>query len=73
MAPSTVEILDRGMRCLADNMGVLEAERFISALLRERFDYTEWHRGRFDDMDPEELHEAATAYIEANPPAMRKA
>ena len=71
MTPGTVEILDRGMRCLAENMGVLETERFISALLRERFDYTEWHHGRFDDMGPEELHAAAMAYMEANPPEMR--
>ena len=70
MMTSTVEILDRRMRRLTDNMGVIEAERFVSALLRERFDYTEWRHDRFDGMGPDELHEAALAYMEENPPRL---
>ena len=32
MAISTVEILNRGMRCLTEQMGIVEAEHFISAI-----------------------------------------
>jgi len=33
-----------GMRILAENLGIVEAERFIALMLREPFDYTEWQR-----------------------------
>ena len=68
MAPSSAEVLDRGMSCLIDGLGVIEAERFVSTLLRERFDYTEWHHERFDGMTLDELHDEAVAYTKANPP-----
>jgi hypothetical protein len=36
------------IECLIDNFGVLETEVFISSLLREHFDYTEWQRDYFE-------------------------
>ena len=48
METSTVEIMNRGMKCLTDHMGIVEAERFISVIIRERFDYTKWQREYFD-------------------------
>ena len=33
-----------GMKALNDRLGIVEAERFISVLLREKFDYTEWRQ-----------------------------
>jgi hypothetical protein len=33
-----------GMQALNDRLGIVEAERFISVLLREKFDYTEWRQ-----------------------------
>ena len=44
MIPNTVDILNRGMECLTESMGVVEAEQFISIIIRERFDYTKWQR-----------------------------
>jgi len=35
-----------GMRVLAENLGIVEAERFITLVLRDSFDYTEWQRKR---------------------------
>ena len=32
---------NEGMRVLAENLGWVEAERFIALMLREPFDYTE--------------------------------
>ena len=33
-----------GLRILAENLGVVEAERFVTLLLREPFDYTAWQK-----------------------------
>ena len=49
--PATMELLSRGMECLVESMGVVEAEYFIAAVRRERFDYTKWQREYFDKMD----------------------
>jgi len=39
-----------GMRILAENLGSVEAERFIALMLREPFDYTEWQRNLYKDV-----------------------
>ena len=39
-----------GMRILAENLGWVEAERFIALMQRERFDYTEWQRNLYKDV-----------------------
>ena len=48
-----------GMRVLLDNLGRVEAERFISLIIREPFDYTEWQRGLFNDKSVKELSRLA--------------
>jgi hypothetical protein len=50
---------NEGMRILIDNLGNVEAERFISLIIREPFDYTEWQRGLFDNMSVKELSNVA--------------
>lgn len=35
MAPSTVEIMNRGMKCLMDQLGVIDAKRFVATVIRE--------------------------------------
>lgn len=37
-------------------------EIFISNILREPFDYTEWRKDKFDDMSLEDLGKAAAEY-----------
>jgi hypothetical protein len=37
----------------------VEAERFISLVIREPFDYTEWQRDLFNDFSVKELSKAA--------------
>lgn len=51
MIMNTVEIIDRGLKCLSDNLGADEAEIFISTILRERFDYTKWRHTFVDDIN----------------------
>jgi hypothetical protein len=46
-----------GMRVLAENLGIIEAERFITLVLREPFDYTEWQRNLYGNMDVKELYD----------------
>jgi len=60
-------LLNKGMECLMENLGLVEAERFISLLHAESFDYTEWRRENlFRDMTVEELSNAAMEYRRNN-------
>ena len=46
---------NEGMKVLLNKLGHVEAERFISLIIREPFDYTEWQRSLFNDMSVKEL------------------
>lgn len=48
-----------GMKVLINNLGRVEAERFIALMIREPFDYTEWQRNLFEDMSVKELSHLA--------------
>jgi hypothetical protein len=50
---------DEGMKILVNKLGSVEAERFISLIIREPFDYTEWQRNLFDEMSVKELSNIA--------------
>jgi len=49
MHSSTV-LKDKGMRVLAEQLGLVEAERFIVLMRREPFDYTQWRQGLFTNV-----------------------
>ncbi len=56
-------IMKKGMDLLCAGLGIVQAERFISILIREPFDYTEWRKDNlFDNMTLEEVNEAAVKY-----------
>ena len=55
-------IRSEGMKILSEQMGLIEAERFISLILREPFDYTEWQRNLYEGMSVEELGKNAMEY-----------
>lgn len=63
---SDIEIMDRGINCLLEKLGVVETEKFISVINREKFDYTKWQRQRFDDVDFKEFNEVAVDYSKKN-------
>ncbi|MCM1210556.1 MAG: hypothetical protein NC318_03030 [Blautia sp.] len=67
MMTSTSEIMNRGMRCLTEKMGIVEAEQFISAIIREKFDYTKWQREYFDAKTPEEISDEASDFEREQP------
>ncbi len=67
MAKSMAELMSRGMECLTEGLGVVEAEEFISLVIRERFDYTRWQREYFDSMKPGEFHEQVVRHSREHP------
>ena len=67
MVTGTNEILERGMNCLLEKLGTIETEQFISVILRERFDYTEWRRRYFDNVSADSFNEEAVRYARAHP------
>ncbi len=62
-------LLDQGMRCLTNELGLVDAERFVALLLSEQpFDYTEWRRENlFPGMSLDEISRAAARYHKENP------
>ena len=53
-----------GMNVLAEHLGIVEAERFVTLIQREPFDYTEWRQRLFDDMPLEDFLENARRHSE---------
>lgn len=53
------EIKRQGMETLIQSLGEVEAERFISLLLREPFDYTRWQRTLWASKTVDELSQRA--------------
>jgi hypothetical protein len=60
-------IYSAGMKLLRENLGLIEAELFISYLKKDQFDYTEWSQNLYEDMTPDELTIAAVNYARENP------
>jgi len=52
-------LLDNGMSLLAEHLGLVEAERFIYLVNRDRFDYTQWHGVLSEGKTIEEIAERA--------------
>jgi len=47
---SDTVLKNEGMKVLATHLGLVKAERFISLMIREPFDYTEWQRVLYKDI-----------------------
>ena len=60
------EIRLKGLRALTASLGNIEAERFISLILREPFDYTKWRQGLDEDLSIEEISKKAMALKKKN-------
>jgi hypothetical protein len=61
------EVRIRGLRALVEALGTVEAERFITLILREPFDYTQWQRQLWADRSVDELSKAAMAMRSTSP------
>ena len=49
------EIKVKGLKVLYETLGDIEAERFISLIQREHFDYTKWRQDLYEDLTVEEI------------------
>ena len=58
------DIRCEGIRALMQILGTVEAERFIVLMGRERFDYTEWRKGQWQDETVASLADRARAWRE---------
>jgi hypothetical protein len=63
------EIRLRGLRALVETVGPVDAERFITLILREPFGYTQWQRHLWADKSVDELSQAAMAMPSVRPQA----
>jgi len=52
-------IMYEGMKALRGKLDIVESEKFISLILRENFDYTEWQRDIWKDKSVDEIFYAA--------------
>lgn len=53
------EIRIKGMEVLIEKLGEIEAERFISLIIKEPFDYTKWQRKLFKNKSIKEISKEA--------------
>lgn len=53
-----------GMRVLLEGLGKVDAERFISLIMKEPFDYTTWQQDLFEDMFVRELSKVAMENVQ---------
>ena len=53
------ELRVKGVEALTQSLGMVEAERFITLILREPMDYTKWRQNLFEDLSIEEISSAA--------------
>ena len=52
-------IKHEGYAAIFDKLDLLEAERFITLIRRDKFDYTLWRKNLFVDISVEELSQKA--------------
>jgi hypothetical protein len=56
---SETEVKVDGMKALINALGEAEAGQFVSAVMRERFDYTAWRGTGLPDLSLQQVHDAA--------------
>lgn len=58
----------KGLEALVSALGEVQAEKFISLILREPFDYTLWQKDIWSDVGLEELSQKAMNNYKASQP-----
>jgi hypothetical protein len=53
------EIINRGFETIFSSLGMVDAERFIMLIKRDKFDYTEWQRKLWPSESVETLSDKA--------------
>ena len=61
------EIWDKGLNCLFENLGFIDAKKFIIMVNSRKTDYTEWRRENlFENMSEGEFLEDAIKYSKSH-------
>jgi len=55
-----------GMKALRERLDIVEVEKFISLIIREPFDYTEWQQDLWKDKSLDDIFDAARKYSECD-------
>ncbi len=61
------EVRISGLRALVEALGPVEAERFITLMLREPFDYTTWQRHLWPEKSVDDISKAAMQLRRTSP------
>lgn len=61
------EIKVSGFEILSRYLGLVEAERFIALIQREKFDYTQWRQNLFAELSGEEISRQAMEFQRRKP------
>ena len=56
------EIKKKGFKILIENLGDVDAEKFISLIIKEPFDYTQWQSTLWNNLTVNKLSENAMDY-----------
>ncbi len=56
------EIKKKGFKVLVENLGDINAEKFIRLITKEPFDYTQWQSTLWKDEPVEQVSEKAMRY-----------
>jgi hypothetical protein len=62
-----MELKSEAMAVLLERLGIVEAERFIALIQREKFDYTQWHDKLWEGKSVREISDAAMEYRKSHP------
>jgi hypothetical protein len=60
------EIKKKGFRILIEKLGDVDAEKFISLIINEPFDYTQWQSTLWSNLTIEQVSEKAMEYRSKN-------
>ena len=64
---TTTELMSLGMNCLVERFGVVDAERFITAVIRESSDYTKFRKTLFEGKTLEQIVDVAAEFDQEHP------
>ena len=58
-------VIERGMRLLLDGLGIVDAERFLAFMNRDKNNYDIWHEKYFEKMMTDEYKKELYAFSKA--------
>lgn len=59
------ELKLKGLEILNTHLGLVETERFIALIQREKFDYTKWRQTLFEGLSGEEISARAMVFVKS--------